>query len=96
MEYLRESQLYALYMDSALQRCMAALGAWCNRQIDTSRVLGVLCREGVVARSWPESLLCRLLTALVNFPAWLLHRLYLASVSGSYKSLSSIVRNVIS
>lgn len=85
MEYLRESQLYALsmtlyavYMDSAVHRCLAALGAWCNRQIDGSRVLAVLCREGAVARSWPDSLLCRLLRALVNFPAWLLHRLYLA------------------
>ena len=46
MEYLRESQLYALsmtlyavYMDSAVHRCLAAMGAWCNRQIDGSRVL---------------------------------------------------------
>ena len=49
MEYLRESQLYALsmtlyavYMDSAVHRCLAAMGAWCNRQIDGSRVLAVL------------------------------------------------------
>lgn len=85
MEYLRKSQLYALsmtlyamYMDSALHRCLAALGVWCNRQIDDSRVLAVLCREGVVARSWPDSLLCRILWGLVNLPALLLHRLYLA------------------
>ena len=84
MEYLRESRLYAfcmalygLYMDSALHRALAALGAWCNRQIDTSRVLTVLCREGAVARAWPESLLCRLLWWLVNLPGLLLHRLYL-------------------
>lgn len=85
MEYLRESQLYRLcavlytvYMDSTLHRCLAALGAWCNRQIDGSRVLTVLCREGVVARSWPDSLLCRILWGLVNLPALLLHRWYLA------------------
>lgn len=85
MEYLRESQLYRLcaalytvYMDSTLHRCLAALGAWCNRQIDGSRVLTVLCREGVVARSWPDSLLRRILWGLVNLPALLLHRWYLA------------------
>lgn len=85
MEYLRESQLYALcaavyavYMDSALHRCLAALGIWCNRQIDGSRVLAVLCREGLWPGPGQTALLCRLLTGVVNFPAWLLHRLYLA------------------
>ena len=85
MEYLRESQLYtlsmalyAIYMDSAVHRVLAALGGWCNRQIDGSRVLAVLCREGAVARAWPRSLLYRLLRGLVNLPAFALHRLYLA------------------
>ena len=66
MEYLRESQLYtlsmalyAIYMDSAVHHILAALGGWCNRQIDGSRVLAVLCREGAVARAWPQSLLYR-------------------------------------
>ena len=84
MEYLRESQLYrlsmavyALYMGSALHRCLAAAGTWCNRQIDGSRVLAVLCREGAVARVWPDSMLCRLLWGLANLPGLLLHRLYL-------------------
>ena len=83
MTLLRESYCYHLwtvllsvYDKSAVHRFLAAAGRWCNRQIDTSRVLAVLCREGAMARAWPESLLCRLLTALVNFPAWLLHRLY--------------------
>ncbi|MEI3580904.1 MAG: hypothetical protein V8Q30_13470, partial [Acutalibacteraceae bacterium] len=31
--------------------------------------------EGVVARAWPESGLCRLLTGLVNLPGYL-HKLY--------------------
>lgn len=85
MEYLRESQLYtlsmalyAIYMDSAVHHILAALGGWCNRQIDGSRVLAVLCREGAVARAWPRSLLYRLLRGLVNLPAFVLHRLYLA------------------
>ena len=85
MTTLRESYLYHLwaalctvYYDSGVHRCLVRMGAWCNRQIDESRLLHVLCREGVVARAWEGSFLCRLLTALVNLPAWLLHKLYLA------------------
>ena len=85
MSILRESYLYHLwavlctvYYDSAVHRCLVRMGAWCNRQIDESRVLRVLCREGIAARAWEESILCRLLTGLINLPAWLLHKLYLA------------------
>ena len=83
MILLKESFIYQLwlwllaaYEASTVHRCLAACGAWCNRQIDGSAVLGVLCREGAVARAWPDSLLCRVLTALVNLPARLLHLLY--------------------
>lgn len=85
MTMLRESYLChlwaalcAVYDGSAVHRCLAAAGNWCSRQIDTSRILGVLCREGTVARSWGDSALCRLLTWLADLPARLLHRLYLA------------------
>ncbi len=85
MTLLRESYLYhlwtvlcAVYGDSAVHRCLVRLGGWCSRQIDSSRLLRVLCREGAVARAWEASALCRLLTAIVNLPVWLLHRLYLA------------------
>lgn len=85
MTLLRESYIYHLwtvlctvYYDSTLHRCLAAAGVWCNRQIDTSALLRVLCREGVVARAWEDSFLCRLLSGVINFPAWLLHRLYRA------------------
>ena len=83
MILLKESFIYQLwlwllaaYEASTVHRCLAACGAWCNRQIDGSAVLGVLCREGAVARAWPDSLLCRVLTVLVNLPARLLHLLY--------------------
>ena len=85
MTLLRESYLYDLwtvllsvYEDSMVHHILAAVGVWCNRQIDESRVLRVLCREGAVARAWPDSCLCRLLTWLVNLPGMLLHRLYTA------------------
>ena len=83
MTLLRESYTYhlwltllALYDSSALHRFLVRSGVWCNAQIEGSRVLRPLCREGVVARSWRESLLCRWLTALVGLPGSLLHRLY--------------------
>ena len=85
MTLLQESFLYRLWLalcavwrDSALCRLLAGVGAWCGRQVGESRVLRVLCREGVVARSWPDSLLCRVLTWLANLPGRLLHRLYRA------------------
>jgi len=83
MTLLRESFLYRLwgglcatYADSVLHRWLAGIGAWCNRQIDESRVLRPLCREGAVARAWPDSCLCRLLTFLVNLPGVILCKLY--------------------
>jgi Lipid A core - O-antigen ligase and related enzymes len=85
MSCVRESNLYrfwllmcAAYDESLLRRVLAAAGRWCNRQIDGSAILRVLCREGAVARSWQDSCLCRALSFLVNLPAWLLHKLYLA------------------
>lgn len=68
--------VYAAYEDSALHRLFVRAGRWCNTQIDTSTLLRPLCREGRIARSWPDSLLCRLLTLVVNFPVMLLQTLY--------------------
>lgn len=83
MELIRQSNLYRLwlllwgvYQESVLGRCIGAISRWCVRQTEESAVLGVLCREGVVAKSWGSSLLCRAIGGVVNFPAWLLHRLY--------------------
>ena len=67
-----------VYEDSALHRILAAVGRWCSEQIEDSRVLRPLCREGAVARAWRESLLCRLLSVLVNLPGTLLHAWYKA------------------
>lgn len=85
MEYVRESNLYRLWLvicsvydKSTLHRMLVTAGRWCNDQIDTSAILRVLCREGAVARSWGSSLLCRILSAVVNVPAYLLHRFYKA------------------
>ena len=83
MTLLRESYagrlcllLYAVYLDSGLHRLLVQAGAWCTAQIDESQVLRPLCREGFIARRWPESLLCQLVTWLFNLPAALLHWVY--------------------
>lgn len=83
MTLLKESYLYHLllllwsaYEDSELHRLAVRLGAWCTRQIDESAVLRPLCREGAVARSWPDSLVCRALSRVVNLPGRLLRKLY--------------------
>nr|WP_325298254.1 O-antigen ligase family protein [uncultured Dysosmobacter sp.] len=85
MTLLRESYLYRLWLSllsvydgSTVHHVLAAAGGWCSRQIDGSRVLRPLCREGAVARAWPDSALCRGLTWLVNLPGRLLHWLYQA------------------
>ena len=83
MTRLRESYLFhlwtvllAVYDASVVHRLLAGLGRWCNRLVDESCVLWVLCREGAVACAWPDSALCRVLTWLINLPAQLLHGLY--------------------
>lgn len=85
MTLIRESCVYSLFLmlasvyeDSALHRILAVLGRWCTRQIDGSAVLRPLCREGVAARAWAGSRLCRLLSSLANAPGFLLHKLYAA------------------
>lgn len=83
MNYVRESYVYricmilvSLYYESVTHRVLAAAGSWCIRQIDESRVLAVLCREGAISRSWESSLLCKWLTIAVNFPIRCLQWLY--------------------
>lgn len=67
-----------VYEDSTLHRFLAAAGRWCSGQIEESRILRPLCREGIAARSWKDSFLCRVLSALVNLPGTLLHAWYKA------------------
>ena len=81
------SGLLRLWQESCLGRGFAAVIRWLSARADESAILWVLCREGYVARAWKESLLCRALTAAVNFPVWLLHRIYLrwqAAFDGSF------------
>ena len=66
------------YKDSALCRFLAAAGRWCGAQIETSRVLAPLCREGAVARAWESSFLCHAVSFLTNLPGTLLHIWYRA------------------
>ena len=94
MTIFQQSMLYALlagigrlWRESCLGRGFAALVRWLSAKVDESAILWVLCREGKVARAWGESFLCRAISAVVNFPAWLCHRVYLrwqAAFDGSF------------
>ena len=82
---IKESFLFTLwtalcgaYEASALHRLLTAAGRWCNRRIDESRILGILCWEGAVARAWSGSRTCNILSFLANLPGNLLHLLYTA------------------
>ena len=82
MTIFQQSMLYAilsgllrLWQESCLGRGFAAVIRWLSARVDESAILWVLCREGYVDRAWRESFLCRALTAAVNFPVWLLHRI---------------------
>ena len=60
--------LCTAYEESTLHRILAACGRWCTGQIENSRVLAPLCREGAAARAWGSSTVCRLLEWAVNLP----------------------------
>ena len=38
-----------VYEDSTLHRFLAAAGRWCSGQVEESRILRPLCREGIAA-----------------------------------------------
>ncbi len=65
----RESLFY-----TGLGRFFTAVGRKCR----DSLIIGACCREGVLARAWGDSILCRILSFLLSLPGLLLHRLYLA------------------
>ncbi len=84
MSILRESYLYHLwavlctvYYDSAVHRAWCAWAPGVTAR-STRAVFSGSC-VGRASRPGPgRSILCRLLTGLINLPAWLLHKLYLA------------------
>lgn len=85
MTVFQESLLYRVWMSllgfyeySGLCRALRGAGGWCRAQLSGSALLAPICREGRLPQLWRESRTCRALTALVNLPAALLHRLFRA------------------
>lgn len=69
--------LWTLYEESWLKRrLITPFENWVARLWHQSMTEGFLLSEGHLSRAWGESLSCRLLTAVLNLPAALLHRLY--------------------
>ena len=80
---IRESFLYrllqgmfVLYQKSAVCACVDGTADWFEKRLKESVIMGVLCREGGLAKAWEDSFACRLLKLLVNLPALVLHRIY--------------------
>lgn len=80
---IRESFLYQLlqgffmlYRKSGVCACVDGAADWFEARLGESAIMGVLCREGKLAKAWGESFSCRLLKWMVNLPAWLLHHVY--------------------
>ena len=69
--WLRERYEYSL-----LARILRGIALGWRRAYHSSAVVGVLSREGVLTRAWPESVLCRVLTFLLSIPTILLQKLY--------------------
>ena len=63
---------------SVLGRACDGLERWFTRQLRGSVLFRFIWREGALPRAWPDSLICRLLTAVVNIPCALCKLLYKA------------------
>ena len=62
-------------------RACAGLERWFTRQLRGSLFFRFFWREGAIPRAWPESLICRFLTAVINIPCALCKLLYRAGRS---------------
>ena len=85
MELVKEScigrlalLIYALCRESAVGALLHRFCNWCGHKWHESALICFLTREGTLPRSWPSSVSCRLLGGILNLPANLLHRWYLA------------------
>lgn len=69
--------LYALYEQSLLARGVRAVAAWWKRWWHGSAAVHFFFeKDGFFSRTWRHSLVCRLLTVLINLPVVLLHWLH--------------------
>ncbi len=66
------------YENSRFYRGLARFFGGVGRKCGESAILGACIREGVLARSWGDSLCCRVLTFLLSLPGLVLGRLYRA------------------
>ncbi|MEG0780573.1 MAG: O-antigen ligase family protein, partial [Oscillospiraceae bacterium] len=70
--------VYHLWEGSVARRVVRGFTAWCDAVWHHSVLIGFLTREGTLPRAWRDSGSCRLLTAVINLPVTLLHKLYMA------------------
>ena len=69
--------LHTLYEESWVKRkLIAPFGCFVTHKWETSLLEGFLLHEGKLSRAWPESFSCALLSAVLNLPATILHKIY--------------------
>lgn len=85
MEMVYRSSLYRLWLafcralnGSVLVGGTQALICRSRNKSRGSAIMRALSREGVIARAWRGSGICRLLNLIFNFPLWLLRKIYAA------------------
>lgn len=64
------------YDASVLARLIRGIGAGIRAWCDGSALFHFAAREGTLTRAWPDSLLCRVLTFLLNIPTRLVQLIY--------------------
>jgi len=68
--------LMALWRESALYGLFARIGAWIRRVVGESVVCNLLWREGKLVQTWPDSLTCKVITAIFNLPGAVIRLIY--------------------
>lgn len=69
--------LFHWYDNSLLAKAVRGISAWWKRWWHGSALVHFFFeKEGLLPRAWPDSLSCRLLTAILNLPVNILHWIY--------------------
>ena len=70
--------LLGLWRESFLYSVLCRVGRALRRGVEGSAVCQLIWRDGSIPAAWPDSLACRILTAIVNLPCALVKTIYKA------------------
>jgi len=73
--------LLGLWRESFLYSVFCRVGGALRRGVEGSAICTFLWRDGTIPTAWPDSLSCRIITALINLPCALVKTIYKAGKS---------------